>query len=78
MNTACSTSTRCTLDVLVPAGARPGALAMALVSIGAQNWPALRVVVADRTPGAATLRQPDVIAALRYLQARGVKVNTWQ
>lgn len=51
---------------------------MVLVSIGAQDWPALRVVVADRTPGAATLRQPDVVAALRYLQARGVKVNTWQ
>ena len=51
---------------------------MALVSIGAQDWPALRVVVVDRTPGAATLRQPEVVAALRYLQARGVKVNTWQ
>lgn len=51
---------------------------MSLVSIGAQDWPTLRVVVADGTAGAATLRQPDVVAALRYLQARGAKVNTWQ
>ena len=51
---------------------------MSLVSIGAQDWPTLRVVMADGTAGAATLRQPDVVAALRYLQARGVKVNTWQ
>lgn len=65
------------IDVLVPACGRPSALAVTLASIGAQDWPALRVVVSDQTPGPGALRQPEVVAVLRYLQARGIRVNTW-
>jgi hypothetical protein len=63
--------------VLIPSCARPAALAVTLAAIGAQDWPALRVVVSDQTPGTGALRQPEVVAVLRYLQARGLKVNTW-
>jgi hypothetical protein len=64
--------------VLVPACARPAALAVTLASIAAQDWPALRVIVSDQSYGRGALAAPEVVAVLRYLQARGHKVNTWQ
>ncbi|MDN4038842.1 glycosyltransferase family A protein [Massilia sp. YIM B02443] len=66
------------IDVLVPTCARPAALAVTLASIGAQDWPALRVIVSDQSHGRGALAAPEVVAVLRYLQARGHKVNTWQ
>ena len=72
---ACATSR---IDVLVPTCARPAALAVTLASIGAQDWPALRVIVSDQSHGRGALAAPEVVAVLRYLQARGHKVNTWQ
>lgn len=66
------------IDVLVPTCARPAALAVTLVSIGAQDWPALRVIVSDQSHGRGALAAPEVVAVLRYLQARGHKINTWQ
>ena len=66
------------IDVLVPTCGRPAALAVTLASIGAQDWPALRVIVSDQSDGRGALAAPEVVAVLRYLQARGHKVNTWQ
>lgn len=65
------------IDVLVPTCERPAALAVTLASIGAQDWPALRVVVSDQSRGRGALGDPVVVAVLRYLQARGCQVNTW-
>lgn len=65
------------IDVLVPTCDRPAALAVTLGSIGAQDWPALRVIVSDQSHGRGALAAPEVVAVLRYLQARGCTVNTW-
>lgn len=65
------------IDVLVPTCDRPAALAVTLASIGAQDWPALRVIVSDQSHGRGALAAPEVVAVLRYLQARGCRVNTW-
>lgn len=66
------------IDVLVPSCGRPAALAVALTAIGAQDYPALRIVVSDQTEGAGALAQPEVVAVLRYLRATGRAVDTWQ
>lgn len=65
------------IDVLVPTCDRPAALAVTLASIGAQDWPMLRVIVSDQSHGRGALAAPEVVAVLRYLQARGCRVNTW-
>jgi GT2 family glycosyltransferase len=65
------------IDVLVPTCGRPAALAVTLTAIGAQDYPALRIVVSDQTEGASALAQPDVVAVLRYLRATGRQVETW-
>jgi hypothetical protein len=65
------------IDVLVPTCGRPAALAVTLTSIGAQGYPALRIVVSDQTEGASALEQPEVVAVLRYLRATGRQVETW-
>ncbi|MFC0253507.1 glycosyltransferase family 2 protein [Massilia consociata] len=65
------------IDVLVPTCGRPAALAVTLTSISAQDYPDLRVVVSDQTEGASALGRPEVVAVLRYLQARGRPVETW-
>lgn len=65
------------IDVLIPSCGRPAALAVTLTSIGAQDYPELRIVVSDQTEGASALGQPEVVAVLRYLQARGRPVETW-
>ncbi|QOY94384.1 hypothetical protein IM543_00150 [Massilia sp. UMI-21] len=66
------------IDVLVPSCCRPAALAVALTAIGAQDYPALRIVVSDQTEGAGALGQPEVVAVLRYLRATGRQVDTWR
>jgi hypothetical protein len=65
------------IDVLVPTCGRPAALAVTLTAIGAQDYPALRIVVSDQTEGAGALAQPEVVAVLRYLRATGRQVETW-
>jgi GT2 family glycosyltransferase len=65
------------IDVLVPTCGRPAALAVTLTAIGAQDYPALRIVVSDQTEGASALAQPEVVALLRYLSATGRQVETW-
>ena len=65
------------IDVLVPTCGRPAALAVALTAIGAQSYPDLRIVVSDQTEGSSALGQPEVVAVLRYLRARGRQVDTW-
>lgn len=65
------------IDVLVPTCSRPAALAVTLTSIGAQDYPALRIVVSDQTEGSTALGQAEVVAVLRYLRARGHQLETW-
>lgn len=65
------------IDVLVPTCGRPAALAVTLTSIGAQDYPELRIVVSDQTEGSTALGQAEVVAVLRYLRARGRQVETW-
>ena len=65
------------IDVLVPSCGRPAALAVTLTAIGAQDYPALRIVVSDQTEGSSALRQAEVVAVLRYLRARGHQLATW-
>ena len=65
------------IDVLVPTCGRPAALAVTLTAIGAQDYPELRIVVSDQTEGSTALGQPEVVAVLRYLRARGHRLATW-
>ncbi|MDK6079174.1 glycosyltransferase [Massilia varians] len=65
------------IDVLVPTCGRPAALAVTLTAIGAQDYPALRIVVSDQTEGSTALGQAEVVAVLRYLRARGHQLETW-
>lgn len=65
------------IDVLVPTCGRPAALAVTLTSIGAQDYPELRIVVSDQTEGSTALGQAEVVAVLRYLRACGRQVETW-
>ncbi|WP_081897768.1 glycosyltransferase family 2 protein [Massilia sp. BSC265] len=65
------------IDVLVPTCGRPAALAVTLTSIGAQDYPELRIVVSDQTEGSTALGQAEVVAVLRYLRACGRQVDTW-
>ena len=64
------------IDVLVPTCGRPAALAVTLTSIGAQDYPELRIVVSDQTEGSSALEQPEVVAVLSYLRAVGRQVET--
>lgn len=66
------------IDVLVPTCDRPAALAVTLATLGAQDWPRLRIVVADQSEGDSALGRPEVVAVLRYLRARGRKLLTWR
>jgi GT2 family glycosyltransferase len=66
------------IDVLVPTCDRPAALAVTLATLGAQDWPLLRIVVSDQTEGDSALARPEVVAVLRYLRARGCKLLTWR
>ena len=67
-----------TIDVLVPTCNRPAALAVTLVTLGAQGWPALRIVIADQSDGVDACARPEVLAVLRYLRATGRTVETFR
>ncbi|WP_239700804.1 glycosyltransferase family A protein [Massilia sp. 9096] len=64
------------IDVLVPTCNRPAALAVTLAMLGAQSWPALRIVIADQSDGADARACAEVQAVLRYLRATGRRVET--
>jgi GT2 family glycosyltransferase len=64
------------IDILVPTCNRPAALAVTLAALGAQTWPALRIVIADQSDGAGACAQAEVQAVLRYLRATGRQVET--
>lgn len=64
------------IDVLVPTCNRPAALAVTLAALGAQTWPALRIVIADQSDGAGIGAQAEVQAVLRYLRATGRQVES--
>jgi GT2 family glycosyltransferase len=66
-----------TIDVLVPTCNRPAALAVTLATLGAQSWPALRIVIADQSDGADAGARAEVLAVLRYLRATGRTVETF-
>jgi hypothetical protein len=63
------------VDVLVPTCDRPAALAVTLTALGAQTGPPLRILVSDQTERFAAAEQPEVLAVLRYLRARGIEVE---
>ena len=66
------------IDVLVPTRNRPAALAVTLAALGAQTWPALRIVISDQSDGAGAFSHGEVQAVLRYLRATGRQVETWR
>ena len=67
-----------TIDVLIPTRNRPAALAVTLTALGAQTWPALRIVVADQSDGEGACACGEVQAVLRYLRATGRGVDTFR
>jgi GT2 family glycosyltransferase len=67
-----------TIDVLVPTCNRPAALAVTLATLGAQSWPALRIVISDQSDEADACARPEVLAVLRYLRATGRTVETFR
>jgi GT2 family glycosyltransferase len=66
------------IDVLIPTCDRPAALAVALMGLGAQTWPALRIVVADQSAGEGASAHGEVQAVLRYLRATGRAVDVYR
>jgi GT2 family glycosyltransferase len=66
------------IDVLVPTCNRPAALAVTLTALGAQTWPALRIVISDQSDGAGAFSHGEVQAVLRYLRAAGRQAETWR
>jgi len=66
------------IDVLVPTCNRPAALAVTLTALGAQTWPALRIVVSDQSDGTGAFSHGEVQAVLRYLRATGRQAETWR
>jgi GT2 family glycosyltransferase len=67
-----------TIDVLVPTCNRPAALAVTLATLGAQSWPALRIVIADQSDGSDACARAEVLAVLRYLRATGRTVESFR
>ena len=66
------------IDVLVPSCGRPAALAVTPATIGPQDYPDLRAVVSAPSEDSSALRQPEVVAVLRWLQASGRPVDAWR
>ena len=57
-------------DVLVPSAGRPGALAVTLTGLLAQQLP-LRVVISDQTSEGPAYEQEEIVAVLRVLRLHG-------
>jgi hypothetical protein len=66
------------IDVLVPTCDRPAALAVVLMALGAQTWPALRIVISDQSDGVGACVHGEVQAVLRYLRATGRAVDSFR
>lgn len=64
------------IDVLIPTRNRPCALAVTLTALSAQTFRGLRIVIADQSDGDGPFGTPEVAAVLRYLNARGIPVET--
>lgn len=62
------------LDVLIPTAGRPGALAVTLAALLAQDAPA-RLVIADQTVGQPAVAAAEVRAVLSVLERRGWKTE---
>jgi glycosyltransferase involved in cell wall biosynthesis len=60
-----------TIDVLIPAYTRPGALAATLTALVAQTFQDFRVVVSDQTEASDLITAHEVVAVLRILRAQG-------
>lgn len=65
------------VDVLVPTRNRPAALAVTLATLGSQDWPQLRIVIADQSDDDACA-QGEVRAVLRWLRATGRAVDAFR
>jgi glycosyltransferase involved in cell wall biosynthesis len=63
------------VDVLIPTCDRPTALAVTLASLIGQTLRRFRVVVSDQSRPRPALDAPEVLAAVRVLQARGHEVE---
>jgi glycosyltransferase involved in cell wall biosynthesis len=72
--TASSSPGRPLVDVLIPTCDRPAALAVTLACLIGQTLRRFRVVVSDQSHAQPGLEAPEVLAAVRVLQARGHEV----
>ena len=67
-----------TVDVLVPTYRRPAALAATLATVAGQTVPEMRVVVSDQTEAPEVGVGDEACAVLRFLEARGHRVEVHQ
>jgi len=63
------------VDVLIPTCDRPAALAVTLTSLGSQTVHGFRVFVSVQDRDDDAQQRPEVVAAARYVQARGNRVE---
>jgi glycosyltransferase involved in cell wall biosynthesis len=59
------------LDILVPTFARPGALAVTLLSLCEQDFKDFRVIISDQTEGEDAMESGEVKAVARFLRHLG-------
>lgn len=64
------------IDVLIPTCNRPGALAVVLTALSAQNFERFRIVVSDQSDDEGVFSTPEVLAVIRLLRAHEVPVLT--
>lgn len=64
------------IDVLIPTCNRTGALAVVLMSLHAQDCVPFRIIISDQSDRDDVFDQPEVLALLRILRARGIEVLT--
>ena len=60
-----------TVDILIPAYTRPGALAATLTALMPQTFQDFRVVIADQTEAGDLINAYEVVAVVRILRAHG-------
>ena len=63
-----------TIDVLIPTFSRPGALALTLAGLCAQDWRDFRVVVSSQDDENVVERTPEVQAMVRVLRHHGHEI----
>ena len=64
------------VDVLIPTCNRPGALAVVLTALSAQNFERFRIVVSDQSDEEGVFAAPEVLAVVRLLRAHDISVLT--